>query len=237
MNFLEYYLKEDSVLDNANFKKWFGNSKVVDKNNNPLIVYHGSNNKFNKFSYENLGIQGRSEGVGFYFTDNKQIADSYGKYLYSCYLKIEKPLRTNAKNFSRNQIQKIIKYIIDLQKTTQNISMKDGFLSNFGDIEYEGINAVLKDTVDAHIDLSSASDFQGSLIGAGVDPEIVNLAIYKVTGIDGIIAKGWGDYEDSNLIIYIPFFAKQIKSINNNGNFNSNSDNINEKVQAYEEIK
>ena len=31
--------------------------------------------------------------------------------------------------------------------------------------------------------------------------------------------------EDSNMIIYVPFFPNQIKSINNNGNFSGN-DNI-----------
>ena len=31
------------------FKSWFGNSKVVDKNGKPLVVYHGSQNKIGKF--------------------------------------------------------------------------------------------------------------------------------------------------------------------------------------------
>ena len=43
------YLKEFNEYINDNFKKWFGNSKVVDNNGNPLKVYHGSQYNFNEF--------------------------------------------------------------------------------------------------------------------------------------------------------------------------------------------
>ena len=35
---------------NGNFHAWFDGSKVVDKNGNPLVVYHGTNSKFKKFN-------------------------------------------------------------------------------------------------------------------------------------------------------------------------------------------
>ncbi len=41
--------KEEKKL-NAAFWKWFGDSKVVDKNGDPLIVYHGTSKKFRKFN-------------------------------------------------------------------------------------------------------------------------------------------------------------------------------------------
>ena len=52
------------------FKKWFGDwennpseaSKVVDENGEPLLVYHGSGEKFNTFMPNELGIT--------YFTSN-----------------------------------------------------------------------------------------------------------------------------------------------------------------------
>ena len=34
---------------NDNFWKWFGNSKTVDKDGNPLVFYHGTRQTFNKF--------------------------------------------------------------------------------------------------------------------------------------------------------------------------------------------
>ena len=45
-NKLKYFINESL---NTNFYKWFGNSKIVDDNGKPLIVYHGSPSVFNKF--------------------------------------------------------------------------------------------------------------------------------------------------------------------------------------------
>jgi len=223
MNFLEYYLKEDSVLDNPSFKAWFGNSQLVNADGTPKIMYHGSNSKFDTFNYEHLGNKGRSEGAGFYFTDDEDIAKGYGNIVYKAYLKIEKPLDTNYKNFSRAVIQKIIKKIVELEQQ-EGIDPQSGFLSNFGDIDYEGFNSVLNQAVNNHVDEENATDFQGSLIGAGVDPLIVNKSIYHVTGYDGILSHGFGGLKQRGGIIYIPFFPNQIKSINNTKY--TDSDNI-----------
>jgi 8-oxo-dGTP pyrophosphatase MutT (NUDIX family) len=38
--------------DTPQFKKWFGNSKVVDKNGQPLVVYHGTVHDFDVFSLD-----------------------------------------------------------------------------------------------------------------------------------------------------------------------------------------
>jgi hypothetical protein len=42
----------EAVTDNPNFKKWFGQSQVVDKSGKPLIVYHGTNQSFDKFDVQ-----------------------------------------------------------------------------------------------------------------------------------------------------------------------------------------
>lgn len=76
---------------NDNFWKWFGNSKIVDENGNPLICYHGTNNKFNSF---NKSINGHF-GAGIYFTPNYSVGKSYGSKLKSVYLKMENPLWFN----------------------------------------------------------------------------------------------------------------------------------------------
>lgn len=78
------------------FKKWFGDSKVVDKEGKPLVVYHGTKEKFSEFK-----DQGYSEtyGKGFYFTEHKQIAQKYaGKKNrpLQVYLSIQKPLKTGG---------------------------------------------------------------------------------------------------------------------------------------------
>jgi hypothetical protein len=41
-----------AVADSAAFKAWFGNSKVVDENGKPLVVYHATTGDFEAFSFE-----------------------------------------------------------------------------------------------------------------------------------------------------------------------------------------
>ena len=50
--------------------KWFGKSKIVDSNGEPLICYHGSNYKFNEFDKSYIGLSNDNGyyGRGFYFT-------------------------------------------------------------------------------------------------------------------------------------------------------------------------
>ena len=63
------------------FKKWFGNSKVVDENGEPLMVYHGTSpdKSFSSFSKDKFktGEGFMKWGAGFYFTEQKTTAKSY----------------------------------------------------------------------------------------------------------------------------------------------------------------
>lgn len=76
-----------------NFYKWFGDSKLVDEQDRPLVVYHGTNNKFNKFNKSTVGAK---MGDGIYFTsiksDAKYHANKYGSSgnIIEVYLKCEK---------------------------------------------------------------------------------------------------------------------------------------------------
>ena len=46
--------KED-ITKTKDFKDWFGDSKVVDKEGKPLVVYHGTKKKFDIFDKKLLG--------------------------------------------------------------------------------------------------------------------------------------------------------------------------------------
>ncbi len=59
------------------FKKWFGDSKVVDENGAPLVVYHGTRNSFSQFDREAIGRNFKGFSFGFHFTDIPGDADSY----------------------------------------------------------------------------------------------------------------------------------------------------------------
>lgn len=91
------------------FKAWFGEwekdpanaSKVVDENGEPLVVYHGSNSRFNVFKKsKNTGTHGEKDQLeGIYFTDNKEVAQWYTnftseEFVKNVFLNIKKPFRT-----------------------------------------------------------------------------------------------------------------------------------------------
>lgn len=53
-----------------NFYKWFGDSKVVDDQGRPLVVYHGTTGDFTTFEKEKANPES-DMGAGFYFTNNQ----------------------------------------------------------------------------------------------------------------------------------------------------------------------
>lgn len=75
--------------DTESFKRWFGNSQVVDEDGNPLVVYHGTDADFNTFDMTkgraNMDIQGA------FFSPYIEDAQGYGGAVKAVYLKIENP--------------------------------------------------------------------------------------------------------------------------------------------------
>jgi hypothetical protein len=87
------------------FYRWFGDSKVVDEQGRPLVVYHGTNVDFAHF---NEGAAGSSWdagklGKGFYFSTDPRLAGSYAMnaraktredaaHIMPVYLRVENPL-------------------------------------------------------------------------------------------------------------------------------------------------
>lgn len=68
--------------NSAAFKKWFKNSKVVDENGKPLVVYHGTKQgDFSSFDKSKIGAQTDYgyRGRGFYFTPQQELAAMYSR--------------------------------------------------------------------------------------------------------------------------------------------------------------
>lgn len=99
-----------SLKDGEAFMKWFGGSRVVDKNGNPMVVYHATDSEFNVFDRSKLGsfTSGntdwrpavRSAQIGFWFSDRDLSAgivadDNKTKAVY---LSIQKPYRTKLES-------------------------------------------------------------------------------------------------------------------------------------------
>lgn len=64
--------------DTAKFRRWFGQSKVVDQRGNPLLVYHGTKKRFTEFDPAKI-----KSGVGFWFTSNEAEATGHSQGINS----------------------------------------------------------------------------------------------------------------------------------------------------------
>lgn len=61
-----------SVTKTPEFKKWFGDSKVVDEEGAPLVVFHGTRGGFSDGSFKK-----RVDGAAIFFTANSDVASAY----------------------------------------------------------------------------------------------------------------------------------------------------------------
>lgn len=100
--FKQFLIERPEQIESAEFKAWFGDSKVVDKDGNPLVVYHGTNRSFNEFR---IHVGERSKVVGdwaaAYFTTKRSAAEAAARWaaqmeggtphVYACYLRAVKP--------------------------------------------------------------------------------------------------------------------------------------------------
>lgn len=75
--------------DTPAFKAWFGDSKVVDSEGKPLVVYHGTSADFDVFNAEKL--KNGWLGKAFYFAEDKALALDNGKKIKQVFLKIDRP--------------------------------------------------------------------------------------------------------------------------------------------------
>jgi hypothetical protein len=80
------------------FEDKFKNSKALDTDNKPLMVFHGTPYRFKAFDKTLIGSQ-TDEGMyghGFYFSTSKPEASKYGKYVMSHYLDMKNPIELDA---------------------------------------------------------------------------------------------------------------------------------------------
>lgn len=90
------------------FQRWFGDSKVVDEEGRPLVVYHGTLSEFSKFDPARI----ESED-GFFFTDSPVNAAEYAGYhgglqseggnIMPVYLRITNPYIYTAKEWANGE--------------------------------------------------------------------------------------------------------------------------------------
>lgn len=98
-----------------NFYKWFGNSKVVDGQGRPLVVYHGTlpDTNIKEFRLENyykgfaLAENPKFNRPYAFFTSNKEVATKFGSEVYHVYLKIINPETFDMKGDYWNAVAQV----------------------------------------------------------------------------------------------------------------------------------
>lgn len=182
-----------------NFYKWFKDSKVVDEEGRPLVVYHGTNEDFNAFDKTKIGKNASKLGGGFYTTNIEKEASGYGKTM-PLYLSIKNPLRiTNySENITMEQRKKLYNYLEPYK-----------WVKQFRNRMNADDQAFLH---DLYFDLDDEVRY-----------DKFREALNNVLGIDGIINSIKGTKGTNEFIVFEP---TQIKSVDNQGTFDPQKENI-----------
>ena len=228
-----------------NFINWFGDwindpanaSKVVDENGEPLVVYHGSEEKFTAFNIasKNRGSLTSLIKKGFYFS-NKNIASQYASSkARKDYFKLQElqeggfSFEEIAEAFGANRyddesMDRVAEYIMSLENET--IDFQDNLYAVFLNIK-QPVEYDLKGKI-----ISSLSKSQKEIIDNS-EGAIIN-------NVDETTARYRGEITTPGMFVgtdYIVFEPNQIKSAtDNNGMFSTENDSILASPAQYEEI-
>lgn len=165
-------------------------------------VYHGTPNAFDKFEMSRVGERGRTEGRGFYFTDNKSIAEQAytsipgggGKSktgrVIEAYLDIKKPMAVNQHKITDSQLRQFLNEI----ETVKPDAL----------VDYGGVDEAIKLFRSSG---SSDLDILSELGNVNVlEHQKLNNIFTKITGYDGIIKI------EKDGKIFVAFNPDQIKT-------------------------
>ena len=194
----------------TNFWRWFGDSKVVDSQGRPLVVYHGSDvsgievfdNQANQTKQRQIGAE-----KGYFFTDSKKVAERF---------RTTEQRKAESKYYAENTIIEPV--------TEEKYDAQGRYL---GSVHYtkttlpESKNFGL---YSVYLKAESVNEYSGEDIGVG-EERATALESAKQSGKDGVIIykadTGAGIANE-----YIVFDSTQIKSVDNRGTFSSDTGNI-----------
>jgi hypothetical protein len=213
------------------FKKWFGDSKVVDKTGEPITVYHGTNQPIEQFDLARGGIAtGDNAGAkkAFFFTDSKDVASQYatnaGERVVSNIAKFEKD-----QEFLKKEVNRLEK----VAQRTGNWEPYEKAMSKWEDLEIGATREaadVGANIVDTHLSIKNPMevDFKDGRLSAAKDMDaLIDQA--KKDGYDGLILKNLEDSPKMGVVSnqYVVFEPTQIKSASqNSGKFDPKNPNI-----------
>lgn len=214
-NIADVGIKVKPQIETFQFKKWFRDSKVVDENGEPLVVYHGSSADFTVFDHRFGYRNGAAEGRGFYFTSDKNKAEGYktenGK-LFGVYLSLHKPLNPDELTITKAEVEKIIRAI-----DTDGTYVSDYAENDNGYPSKTWHDKAVKSAVNAIYDSSdNNADIVAEIYSVFGQGDAL-AKITEATGYDGFIKDD----------VYVVFNSTQIKSATDNiGTFDRTNPDI-----------
>lgn len=166
-------------VDTPEFKAWFGGSKLVDPEGQPVRVYHGTNASFDVFDRAMSG-KGPSK-LGFWFTDSPDFAENFGDVLMPAYLALRNPKRLTQEQWGRlreahgGDAAFFAKMRDDLMAQGYDGIIVPGGMTKLGKMEVRdpGVMAVFEPTqVKSATGNSGAFDSRNPRITGSIAPEV-----------------------------------------------------------------
>lgn len=192
-----------------NFYKWFGDSKIVDEQGRPLVVYHGSEAIFDTFDNTQDKTKTRQIGaeLGYFFTDKKSVAEKF---------RTQQQRKAESKYYKENTV------ITPVEEKKYD---KDG--NYLGSVvrpkaqlpEYRNFGLY-----EVYLKAENVAEYNGEMIGVG-EERATALQSAKLSGKDGVIIYN-ADTGAGIANEYIVFEPNQIKSIDNNGDFSLDNNRV-----------
>lgn len=207
-------------IESLTFDQWFGNSRVVDENGEPLVVYHGTNQTFSKFSKKRGGAAtGPRAGArhGIFFTDNKEEAENYAKHAGSKvvsnvahYERESERLRREASRLER---------IAQTSRRDEDWRAYEAANEAWSDFEIDAMRedpSVGVNVISAHLSLQNPleADFNGGLESEhGTIEDVIKKA--RIDGHDGAILRNIYDSPTGGWVAthYAAFSSRQIRRV------------------------
>lgn len=221
--------RQDRDSEGRNLTKeqaeYFKDSKVRDADGNLLVVRHGTDADFNIFDFSKAGKNGKAEGYGFYFSDDKEITNRYGNNQMEVYLNITKPMLDNKRTVTKSEMIKLTNALIDynIEKYKgDDLIWQDSFISGYVNTYERGMSrtyAVQKfvnqiwEYCDNDQDLIfEVAQADGDLYDSETAKEFYDVLTNSI-GYDGIISE-W-EHEDGTSKVYVAFNSNQAKRTSN----------------------
>lgn len=187
----------------TNFWRWFGDSKVVDDQGRPLVVYHGSETEgIEEFDNTKNTTKQRQIGAeeGYFFTDSKKVAERF---------RTAEQRKAEAKYYREGTtVEHVEEPVFDKQGrevgTTHYAKTTLPEYKDFG-------------LYPMYLRMENISEYDGEIIGTGEDRQTM-LRSAKANGKDGVIIYN-ADTGAGIANEYIVFDNTNIKSPKNEGTF------------------